>query len=95
MNNCPEAGVFRTKKTVTTKTSELVTGACIVIVFVLGCYTGSVCSNKWSTMPLKQQAIEKGFAQWQVIDQQQGTTEFVWKQIDLSNKSSEYIATTK
>lgn len=92
MNNCPEAGVFRTRKTVVTKTSELVVGLCVVIAFVLGCYAGATCSYKWSAMPLKQQAIEKGFAQWQVIDQQLGTTEFVWKQLDVSSKTSEYIA---
>lgn len=81
---------LRTKKTA--KSSELIIGLCIIMAFIFGCYAGSSCSYKWSAMPLKHQAIEKGFAEWQVIDQQLGTTEFVWKQLDVSSKTSEYIA---
>ena len=84
------AETLRTKKTA--KSSELIIGLCIITAFIFGCYAGSTCSYKWSAMPLKQQALEKGFAEWQVIDQQLGTTEFVWKQLDASSKTSEYIA---
>jgi hypothetical protein len=86
MNKCPEAGVIRSTKTVLTNPSELAVGGCIIAAFVLGCWAGSTCSNKWTVIPLKSQAIEKGFAEWQVVDQQQGITEFVWKHKDVKQE---------
>ncbi len=87
-----EAGAIRKTRTIATKPSELIAAATIVIAFVAGCYTGSSCTSNWTVAPLKSQAIEKGFAEWQVIDQNQGITKFVWKEIDLSNKPTEHIA---
>jgi hypothetical protein len=59
---------------------EIAFGVLLLFVFLIGWYIGSTCTNKLTVLPLKHQAIERGFAEWQVIDQQVGTTEFVWKQ---------------
>jgi hypothetical protein len=66
--------------TVIAKPSEIFASILILFAFVLGCYLGSSCSYKWNVIPLKSQAIDKGFAEWQVVNPLNGQTEFVWKE---------------
>jgi hypothetical protein len=80
MNKCPEAGVFRSKKSVAANASEILAGFCVLIAFILGCFAGSSCTNKWSVATLKSEAVQKGYAEWQIIDNQSGATKFTWKQ---------------
>jgi hypothetical protein len=64
------------------KPSEIFASILILVAFIFGCYLGSSCSYKWNVIPLKSQAIDKGFAEWQVVDPVNGRTEFVWKIIE-------------
>ena len=75
MNNL----ITKKPRTVITKPSEVLVAFLILISFIGGCYLGSSCSYKWNVVPLKSQAIEKGYAEWQVVDPINGHTEFVWK----------------
>ncbi len=75
------ADVTQTKS----KKIELSAGAILLFAFIVGWYLGSTCTNKLSVLPIKRQAIERGFAEWRVVDQQVGTTEFVWKQTSTAN----------
>lgn len=72
--------------TILAKPSEIFASILILVAFIFGCYLGSSCSYKWNVIPLKSQAIDKGFAEWQVVDPINGRTEFVWK--ELENKIS-------
>lgn len=73
------------------KLSDIVIGVFILLSFLIGCYIGSSCSYQWNVAPLKSQAIEKGYAEWQVIDTMNGQTEFVWK---TPEKNLEKVVTT-
>jgi len=86
MNKCPEAGVFRNKKSVATNSSEIIAGFCVLVAFIFGCYAGSSCTKKWSVSPLKSEAVEKGYAEWQIVDNHSGATKFAWKQIVGNNQ---------
>lgn len=88
MNNL----ITKKPRTVVTKPTEVFAAFLILVAFIGGCYLGSSCSYKWNVIPLKSQAIEKGYAEWQVVDLINGHTEFVWK--TLENKtpvSSSYV----
>ncbi len=81
MNNL----ITKKPRTTLTKPSEVFVALLILVAFIGGCYLGSSCSYKWNVVPLKSQAIEKGYAEWQVIDPINGHTKFVWK--SLENKT--------
>ena len=72
-------------RTTRLKTSEIVLSAIVLIAFVIGITIGSNCTFKSSTVPLQRDAIQKGFAEWVVVDPETGRTEFAWNQIDLAS----------
>ena len=60
-------------------TKEILAGIATIFVFSIGCYVGSCYSYKTVVIPFKQEALQKGYAEWLVVDQVTGRTEFMWK----------------
>lgn len=54
-----------------------------VLSSVLGVCVGIIAMFTFSIQPMKKEAVERGFASWEVIDNSNGTTKFTW------NKSME------
>jgi len=51
----------------------------ILVGFFIGIMVSLVASEIIMVQPLKQDAVDKGYAYWLVIDNGTGETKFVWK----------------
>ena len=71
-------------RTTRLKTSEIICGAIILVAFLIGIFVGSNYVHKTKVVALQRDAIQKGFAEWVVVDSENGATEFSWKVIELS-----------
>jgi len=58
----------------------------VVISFILGILLSNIVVNKSKVLPMQREAISKGFAEWIVVDQETGATEFAWKTVDIPAK---------
>lgn len=50
-----------------------------IIAFFLGGMVSLLLSIFLMVNPLKGEAVEKGYAEWKVVDNNTGETKFVWK----------------
>lgn len=69
------------------KPREIVCAALMVVSLVVGIIIGSTSITKGTVMPMQREAISKGFAQWIVVDQENGRTEFAWKVLEPSTNN--------
>lgn len=51
----------------------------IVFAFILGGLISLLLSIILLVNPIKGEAVEKGYAEWKVVDNNTGETKFVWK----------------
>ena len=49
-----------------------------VLSSVLGVCVGIIAMFLFSIQPMKKEAVERGFATWQVVDNSNGATKFTW-----------------
>jgi len=57
----------------------------MALTFILGTILTFLACMVFMAAPLKKQAVERGFAEWQVTDTSIGATKFVWKENQNSN----------
>jgi hypothetical protein len=57
----------------------------MALTFILGIVLTFLACMIFMAAPLKKQAVERGFAEWQVTDTSIGATKFVWKENQNSN----------
>lgn len=69
------------------KLTEIFYGLISLIAFLLGIYVGSNYVYKTKVVALQRDAIQKGFAEWVVVNAETGSTEFSWKKIELSTNN--------
>ena len=54
----------------------------MALTFILGIILTFLACMIFMAAPLKKQAVERGFAEWQVTDNSIGATKFVWKETE-------------
>jgi hypothetical protein len=59
----------------------------MALTFILGIILTFLACMIFMAAPLKKQAVERGFAEWQVTDTSIGATKFVWKDHTLARFS--------
>lgn len=47
---------------------------------VLTLCVAMIAAYAYLVSPLKKEAVDRGFAEWKVVDNSSGQTQFVWKQ---------------
>ena len=52
---------------------------CTTVGFILGGLISLLLTIIFIVNPIKGEAIEKGYAEWKVVDNNTGETKFVWK----------------
>jgi len=59
----------------------------MALTFILGIVLTFLACMIFMTAPLKKQAVERGYAEWVVMDNSIGATKFVWKDHTLARFS--------
>lgn len=60
------------------------------ILGIVGYSLGATIESKTGTKPLMEQAIQKGYATWEIVDFSNGHTEFVWKNLPTLQPVANY-----
>ena len=59
----------------------------MALTFILGAILTFLACMIFMAAPLKKQAVERGYAEWVVMDNSIGATKFVWKDHTLARFS--------